>query len=205
MFWFWWLCLWFLHSWLNDWLVESLLQMLGLPRIPYFRACVEGIRPLCPTRWTVRGKVIRTTPRKSSVHSDVLEQYPELDCDRLAVQLLMFRQLHEFKTVQEAATILANMPAECRAMFQLVSGCCWWFQRCQQRQNAASALYDDWRRGCGPRWPSCVWIISVYFTCTTNSSTLWSFLMLPKTSWREMRAENLYLDLTVPKLSRLKW
>jgi len=109
--------------------------MLGLPRIPYFGACVEGIRPLCPTRWTVRGKVIRTTPRKSSVHSDVLEQYPELDCDRLAVQLLMFRQLHEFKTVQEAATILANMPAECRAMFQQVSGCCWWFQRCQRRQT----------------------------------------------------------------------
>jgi len=49
-----------------------------------------------------------------------LDQYPELDCDRLAVQLLMFRQLHEFKTVQEAATIFANMSAEFRAMFQQV-------------------------------------------------------------------------------------
>ena len=40
--------------------------------------------------------------------------------ERLAVQLLMFRQLHHFQTVQEAETIIADMSAECRAMFQQV-------------------------------------------------------------------------------------
>lgn len=44
----------------------------------------------------------------------------ELDCERLAVQLAMFRQLHQFKTVQEAAAVIADMPAEFRGMFQQV-------------------------------------------------------------------------------------
>ena len=49
-----------------------------------------------------------------------LDNYPELDSERLPVQLLMFRQLHHFQTVQEAATIIADMSADCRAMFQQV-------------------------------------------------------------------------------------
>ena len=36
------------------------------------------------------------------------------------MQLLTFRQLHHFQTVQEAETIIADMSAECRAMFQQV-------------------------------------------------------------------------------------
>jgi len=49
-----------------------------------------------------------------------LDDYPELDSERLAVQLLMFHQLHQFSTVQEAAAILAGMSTECRALFQQV-------------------------------------------------------------------------------------
>ena len=54
------------------------------------------------------------------VNRDVCKQYPELNSDRLSLQLGMFADQNEYTTLQQAQTVVQNMTPEVRSMFPQV-------------------------------------------------------------------------------------
>ena len=48
---------------------------------------------------------------------DICKQYPELNSSSLSLQLGMFSDQNEYKTLQQAQTVLQNMIPKVRSMF----------------------------------------------------------------------------------------